>query len=174
MMNMKNKDESAAKKEAVFRPVGVVRTRASDDDVRERSRELEATIEIFPEFEDALDGLDGFSHIFVLSHLDRLKPEQIGVLKVRPRRLVRKGFKLEELPLVGVFALDSPSRPNPIALSLVRLLHRRGRELTVSGLDCFDGTPVLDIKAYRDDYRADEYHLAEWYRKLREKAGEDI
>jgi len=98
-------------KEVTFRPVGVVRTQASDDEIRERSRELEATIEIFPEFQEALDGLDGFSHIFVLSHLDRLKPEQIGVLKVRPRRLLRKGFKLEELPLVGVFALDSPTRP---------------------------------------------------------------
>lgn len=161
-------------KDVTFRPVGVVRTQSSDDEIRERSRELEATIEIFPEFQEALDGLDGFSHIFVLSYLDRLRPEQIGVLKVRPRRLVRKGFKLEELPLVGVFALDSPTRPNPIALSLVRLLHRRGRELTVSGLDCFDGTPVLDIKPYRDDHRADQYKLAEWYRDLREKVGRDI
>jgi tRNA-Thr(GGU) m(6)t(6)A37 methyltransferase TsaA len=161
-------------KEVTFLPVGVVRTQASDDEIRERNRELEATIEIFPEFQEALDGLDGFSHIFVLSHLNRLKPEQIGVLKVRPRRLVRKGFKLEELPLVGVFALDSPTRPNPIALSLVRLLHRQGRELTVSGLDCFDGTPVLDIKPYRDDYRADQYKLAEWYKDLREKVGRDI
>lgn len=160
-------------KDVIFRPVGVVRTQASDDEIRERSREV-ATIEIFPEFQEALDGLDGFSHIFVLSHLNRLRPEQIGVLKVRPRRLVRKGFKLEELPLVGVFALDSPSRPNPIALSLVRLLHRQGRELTVHGLDCFDGTPVLDIKPYRDNYRADQYRLAEWYKDLREKAGEDI
>jgi tRNA-Thr(GGU) m(6)t(6)A37 methyltransferase TsaA len=161
-------------REVTFRPVGVVRTQASDSQIRERSRELEATIEIFPEFEGALDGLDGFSHIFVLSHLDRLKPEQIDVLKVRPRRLVRKGFKLEELPLVGVFALDSPTRPNPIALSLVRLLRRRGRELTVSGLDCFDGTPVLDIKPYRDNYRADQYRLADWYEDLREKVGRDI
>jgi len=144
-------------REIVFRAIGIVRTSASDDDVRARSQELEATIEIFPEFEDALEGLDGFSHIFVLCHLDRLRPEQIGVLKVRPRRLLMKGFKLEELPLVGVFALDSPSRPNPIALSLVKLLHRQGRELTVSGLDCFNGTPVLDIKPYRDDYRTDQY-----------------
>jgi len=171
---MKKNDETGGRKEVVFRPVGIVRTSASDDDVRERSQELEATIEIFPEFEDALDGLDGFSHIFVLCHLDRLRPEQIGVLKVRPRRLVKKGFKLEELPLVGVFALDSPSRPNPIALSLVRLLNRRGRKLTVSGLDCFNGTPVLDIKAYRGDYRADQYDLAEWYSRLREKVGEDV
>jgi tRNA (Thr-GGU) A37 N-methylase len=110
----------------------------------------------------------------VLSHLNRLKPEQIGPLKVRPRRLVKKGFKLEELPLVGVFAIDSPTRPNPIALSLVKLLRREGPKLTVLGLDCFDGTPVLDIKPYRDDYRANEYELAEWYRRLRDKVGGDI
>ena len=173
-MKKETEHTDGTNKEVTFHAVGVVRTQASDDEIRERGRELEATIEIFPEFQEALDGLDGFSHIFVLSHLNRLKPEQIGVLKVRPRRLVRKGFKLEELPLVGVFALDSPTRPNPIALSLVRLLHRQGRELTVSGLDCFDGTPVLDIKPYRNDYRADQYKLAEWYKDLREKAGEDI
>jgi len=163
-----------ASKKIGFRPVGIVRTQASDDEIRERSRELEATIEIFPEFQEALDGLEGFSHIFVLSFLDRLKPEQVGVLKVRPRRLLRKGFKLEELPLVGVFALDSPTRPNPIGLSLVRLLRRQGRRLIIVGLDCFDGTPVLDIKPYRDDYRADQYELAGWYRRLREKVGGDI
>jgi len=129
---------------------------------------------IFPEFKEASDGLEGFSHIFVLSFLDRLKAEQIGSLKVRPRRPLRKGYKLEELPLVGVFALDSPTRPNQIGLSLVRLLRREGRKLVVLGLDCFDGTPVLDIKPYRDDYRAEQYELAEWYRKLREKAGGDI
>src|SRR3989304_9725624 len=163
-----------ANEEVAFRPVGVVRTKASDDEIKERSRELEATIEIFPEFQEALDGLEGFSHIFVLSFLDRLKPEQIGPLKVRPRRLVGKGFKLDELPLVGVFALDSPTRPNPIGLSLVRLLRRQGAKMIVLGLDCFDATPVLDIKPYRDDYRVDQYELAEWYRTLRDKAGGDI
>jgi tRNA-Thr(GGU) m(6)t(6)A37 methyltransferase TsaA len=157
-----------------FRPVGVVRTQASDDEVRERTRELEATIEIFPEFQEALDGLEGFSHIFVLSFLNRLKPEQVGPLKVRPRGLLRKGFKLEELPLLGVFALDSPTRPNPIGLSLVRLVRMKGRRLVVLGLDLFDGTPVLDIKPYREDYRADQYELARWYRELREKAGGDV
>lgn len=173
-MTKENEPMYRASEEAAFRPVGVVRTQASDDEIRERSRELEATIEIFPEFQEALDGLEGFSHIFVLSFLDRLKPEQIGVLKVKPRRLLRKGFKLEDLPLVGVFALDSPSRPNPIGLSLVRLLRRQGGKLTVLGLDCFDRTPVLDIKPYRDDYRADQYELSEWYRRLRDKAGGDV
>jgi len=173
---MTKQSESAcrASKEVAFRSVGVVRTQVPDDEIRQGSRELEAMIEIFPEFQEALDGLEGFSHIFVLSFLDRLKPEQIGVLKVKPRRLLRKGFKLEELPFVGVFAIDSPTRPNLIGLSLVKLLRREGRNLVVLGLDYFDGTPVLDIKPYREDYRADQYELAEWYRELRAKAGEDI
>jgi tRNA (Thr-GGU) A37 N-methylase len=110
----------------------------------------------------------------VLSFLHRLRPDQVGVLKVKPRRLVSKGFKLEELPLVGVFAIDSPTRPNPIGLSLVKLLRIDGRELFVSGLDLFDRTPILDIKPYRDDYRAKEYVLAEWYRTLRDRVGEEI
>ena len=101
----------------VLRPIGEVRVQASDDDIKRRGRELEceSRIEIFPEYQDALDGLTGFSHIFVLSFLDRLRPDQVGVLKVKPRRLVSKGFKLEELPLVGVFAILShetePDRP---------------------------------------------------------------
>ena len=157
-----------------LRPVGVVRTDASDDDVRLRATDSESRIEILPEFQEALHGLKGFSHIFVLSYFNKLRPDQIGALKVRPRRLLSKGFKLEELPLVGVFAIDSPTRPNPIGLSLVKLVRIDGRELVVHGLDCFDGTPVLDIKPYREDYRAENYALAEWYRQLRTRAGEEI
>lgn len=119
-------------------------------------------------------GLEGFSHIFVLSYLHKLRPEQIGPLRIKPRRLLRKGFKIEELPLVGVFAIDSPTRPNPIGLSLVRLLRKEGKRLFVLGLDLFDGTPILDIKPYRDDYATDGFELAGWYRELREKVREDF
>jgi tRNA-Thr(GGU) m(6)t(6)A37 methyltransferase TsaA len=164
----------ASKDEIVLRPVGLVRTSASKDDVRLRSRESDSTIEIYPEFRDALDGLQGFSHIFVLSYFNQLRPEQVGPLKVKPRRLLAKGFRLEDLPLVGVFAIDSPTRPNPIGLSLVELVKIEGGRLSVRGLDCFDGTPVLDIKPYRADYRAEHYELAEWYKELRLKAGEEV
>ena len=158
----------------IFRPVGIVRTKASDDEMREGHRDAESTIEILPEFQEALEGLDGFSHVFVLSHLNRLRPEQVGKLKVRPLRLLRKGFTMEELPYVGVFAIDSPTRPNPIGLSLVTLLKVEANRLFVRGLDLFDGTPVLDIKPYRDDYRAEKHELAEWYRTIREKVGEEV
>jgi tRNA-Thr(GGU) m(6)t(6)A37 methyltransferase TsaA len=158
----------------LFRPVGVIRTQATDEQVRESGGELESIVDVFPEFREALDGLEGFSHIFVLSYLHRLRPEQIGPLKVRPRRLLKAGFKFEDLPLVGVFAIDSPTRPNPIGLSLVRLLRVEGTRLFVQGLDCFDGTPVLDVKPYRGNYRAEDYDVPEWYRKILDKVGADV
>ena len=154
-----------------FRPVGVVRTKATDDRIRDEEKGIESIVEVFPEFEEALEGIDGFSHIFILGYFHKLKPEQLGPLHVKPRRLVKRGFQLEELPLLGVFALDSPTRPNPIGLTLVPLVKREGRRLYVTGLDHFDGTPVLDIKPYQPDYQTENYSLPEWYVKLMNKAG---
>jgi tRNA-Thr(GGU) m(6)t(6)A37 methyltransferase TsaA len=128
-------------------------------------------LKIFPEFEAALEGIDGYTHLFVIGYFHKLRPDQIGPLQVKPRRLVNRGFKLEDLPSLGVFALDSPTRPNPIGLTLVRLLERQGRFLKVSGLDFFDGTPILDIKGYRPEYRADDFDLPAWYKKLKNAKG---
>ncbi|HEY7219492.1 MAG TPA: tRNA (N6-threonylcarbamoyladenosine(37)-N6)-methyltransferase TrmO [Candidatus Binatia bacterium] len=156
--------------EIAFKSIGVVHTKGSDAEVRERG-DLEGELEIYPEFSDALEGIDGYSHLFILVYFDRLRPEQIGPLKVKPRGLLKKGFKLEDLPLLGVFALDSPTRPNPIGLTLVRFLRREGNRLVVQGLDFFDGTPILDIKGYRAQYRTDEFTLPEWFRKLADEKG---
>ena len=93
-------------------------------------------IEIFPEFAEGLDGLEGFSHIIVIFHFHKSGP---GKLKVVPPGQTKPR---------GVFATRSPHRPNPIGLSVLRLLGREGRSLEVSGLDLVDGTPVLDIKPY--------------------------
>lgn len=152
-------------------PIGVVRTVATEDEVRRGEGKIEGELEIFPEFEEALEGIDGFSHLFVIGYFHKLRPEQIGPLKVRPKGLVRRGFKLEDLPVLGVFALDSPTRPNPLGLTLVRFLGRRGRRLLVRGLDYFDGTPIVDIKGYRPEYRVDDYELPAWYKKLMDRGG---
>ena len=148
-----------------FKPIGIIKTKASNQDVREK-RDREGELEIYSEFAEGLEGIDGYSHLFVIVYFDRLRPEQIGPLKVKPRGLLRRGFQLEELPLLGVFALDSPTRPNPIGLTLVRLLRREANRLVVDGLDFFDGTPILDIKGYRPQYCTDDYSLPQWYRKL--------
>ena len=156
--------------EIQFKPIGVIHTKASEAEVREKG-DREGELEIYPELTDGLEGIDGYSHLFVIVYFDRLRPEQIGPLKVKPRGLLRRGFKLEELPLLGVFALDSPTRPNPIGLTLVRLLRREGNRLFVQGLDFFDRTPVLDIKGYRPNYRADDFILPDWFRKLADDKG---
>jgi len=156
----------------ILKPIGVVRRGASDDEVRQEPRGLDSVIEISPEYQDALDGLEGYSHVFVLGYFHKLRPEQTGLLKIRPKRLTRYGLKVEELPLVGDFALDSPTRPNPIGLSLVQLVEiQEGRKLLVRDLDYFDGTPVLDIKPYQAGYRVEEYRLPRWATELALKAG---
>jgi len=156
--------------EIKFNAIGVVHAKGSDAEVREKGN-LEGELEIYPEFEQGLQGIDGYSHLFVLAYFDRLRPEQIGPLQVKPRGLLRRGFKLEELPLIGVFALDSHTRPNPIGLTLVRLVQREGNRLFVQGLDFFDGTPILDIKGYRPQYRTDNYIMPDWFRTLADDKG---
>lgn len=152
----------------IFKPIGAVRTSATDEDVKAQNQPIQGELEIYPEFAAALDGIDGYSHLFIFCYIHRLRPEQIGPLQVKPRRLLQRGFTLEELPSLGVFALDSPTRPNPIGLTLVRFLKREGCRLLVEGLDFFDGTPILDIKGYGPNYRADDYTVPTWHTQLRE------
>ncbi len=165
-----NKMVGSAEK-IVLKPVGVVHTKASDSQIKEEHREVEAILEIFPEFEEALQGLDGYSHLFIISYFHKLRPDQIGPLQVKPKRATKRGLRLEELPTLGVFALDSPTRPNPIGLTLVRLFKRHCRNLFVEGIDLFDGTPVIDIKPYQPDYQVSKYAMPEWYLKLKSGKG---
>ncbi|MFH1481296.1 MAG: tRNA (N6-threonylcarbamoyladenosine(37)-N6)-methyltransferase TrmO [Pseudomonadota bacterium] len=102
--------------------------------------EKRVTIEIHARFQDALLGLEQFSHIVVLSWFHKNDtPEKRGVLQVHPRRN-------ETIPLTGVFATRSPVRPNPIALSTCKILSVQGRTVHIDKIDLFDGTPVIDIK----------------------------
>lgn len=157
--------------EIILKPIGQVRTKATEADLRGEQTDLEGELEIYPEFESALEGVDGYTHLFVICYFHKLRPDQVGPMQVKPRRLVKRGFKLDELPVLGVFALDSPSRPNPIGLTLVRLLEREGRRLRVKGIDYFDGTPILDIKGYRPEYRVEEFDLPAWYKKFMDAHG---
>ena len=109
---------------------------------------LTARIVFLPEYRhpDALKGIEGFSHLWLLWHFSEVKPSEGFRPTVRPPRL--GGNKTE-----GVFATRSPFRPSPIGLSSVRLLgieetENEGRVLIVSGADLMDGTPILDVKPY--------------------------
>ncbi len=155
--------------EIKFTPIGVVKTQATEAETK--ANKVEGELVIYPQFEEALEGIDGYSHLFVIVYFDRLRADQIGPLRVKPRGLVRRGFALEELPSLGVFALDSPTRPNPIGLTLVRFLRREKNRLFVQDLDLFNDTPILDIKGYRPQYCADNYMLPDWFRKFADPSG---
>ena len=104
--------------------------------------EEKARVRIFPEFCDALEGVNGFSHIIILYWLHlRDNEKERSVLQVVPRRHT-KNVK------VGVFACRSPSRPNPIGLCVVKLTKVEDYILTVKGLDALEGSPIIDIKPY--------------------------
>ena len=98
--------------------------------------EAEGVIELLPEFEPGLQDIEGFSHLFVIWAFHRAE----GYELVGPTPTDARPH--------GVFATRSPRRPNPLGLTVVRLLGRDGRTLRVAGVDMLDGTPVLDIKPY--------------------------
>jgi tRNA (adenine37-N6)-methyltransferase len=107
-------------------------------------KKIKAEIEIDPELTEALEGLEGFSHIIILFWLHRAVFDKHN-LKTFP-------MGNQNVPLQGLFAVRTPKRPNPIGLSTVRLLSRRGNILDVQGLDAIDGSLVLDIKPYIPGY----------------------
>lgn len=92
-------------------------------------------IEIFDPWAPGLAGVDGHERLQILYWMDRAR-----------RDLVLQNPKFGD-SATGTFALRSPVRPNPVASSVVRLLSVEGAALTVRGLDCLDGTPLIDIKA---------------------------
>lgn len=123
-----------------FRPIGVVRsehTVAQETPIQPAYAEgCTGRAEILPEFAEGLADLDGFSHVYIIYHFDRAPAPR---LKVKPF--------LQDVER-GVFATRAPARPNPIGISIVELVRRKGNVLYLDGLDVLDGTPLLDIKPY--------------------------
>ncbi|MGQ4915463.1 MAG: tRNA (N6-threonylcarbamoyladenosine(37)-N6)-methyltransferase TrmO [Candidatus Asgardarchaeia archaeon] len=101
---------------------------------------VEGTVEIFPEYVEGLDDLEGFSHIILIYHFHLAKKAS---LKVKPYM---------DNKLHGVFATRSPSRPNPIGISTVRLVKIARNILYIKDVDILDGTPLLDIKPYVPEF----------------------
>lgn len=148
------------RKQILFRPIGVVRSPLREPENRDWD-EIVSEIRINRKWAKGLKGLEDFSHIIVLFYLSR----SIGI------RFLTHPKGREDLPLVGVFSTRSPHRPNPIGLTICRLLKRRGTRLTVKGLDAIDGTPVIDIKPYiPDNDLVKRARVARWIYALRNPA----
>ncbi|MDP3062861.1 MAG: tRNA (N6-threonylcarbamoyladenosine(37)-N6)-methyltransferase TrmO [Chloroflexota bacterium] len=122
----------------VLRPIGHVVSPVAEPSQQEWESVVSEVV-VDDAYAEALDGIEEFSHIIVIFYFHRSEPPT--ALRIHPERR-------QELPLVGIFATRSPMRPNPIGVTTVRLLERRGNVLRVQGLDAIDGTPVLDIKPH--------------------------
>jgi tRNA-Thr(GGU) m(6)t(6)A37 methyltransferase TsaA len=140
--------------EFIMRPIGVIHspfTEKGQTPIQASRSQAIGMVEVNPEFIDGLQDLEGFSHIFLLyafhnstSYSLRIKP----FLDNQER---------------GLFATRYPSRPNPIGLSIVRLLSRQDNALTVEGVDVLDGTPLLDIKPYVPEFDVRSNTRTGWY-----------
>jgi tRNA-Thr(GGU) m(6)t(6)A37 methyltransferase TsaA len=144
---------TAERNEITLKAIGTVRSELKES-TWQKHKDNVAEIIIDKELTEALDGLEQFSHIIVLWWVHRSR--RPFPMKVKPRGNPKN-------KLMGVFASRSPSRPNPIGKSTVRLLERRSNVLKVRGLDAIDGTPVLDIKPYIPGYdSADDATTPPW------------
>ena len=106
--------------------------------------DAEGVIDVRPDLEAGLQDIEGFSHLYVIWVFHE-----------------SEGYELTGTPPTddrphGVFATRSPYRPNPLGLTVVRLLGREGNRLHLQGVDMLDGTPVLDIKPYLSSVPEDE------------------
>jgi tRNA-Thr(GGU) m(6)t(6)A37 methyltransferase TsaA len=132
-----------------YRSIGIIHSSFSSLDAMPLQPVSKASghgiVEIFPEFVEGLRDLDGFSYVILLYHFHKQSSCALTVIPF-----------LDAAPH-GVFATRAPSRPNPIGLSIVKLVNIKDGELFVEQLDILDKTPILDIKPYvpEFDYRPD-------------------
>ena len=116
---------------------------------------IEGAIDIFEPYEQGLADLEGFSHIILIYHFHKVNGWDLTVTPF-----------LDTEPL-GLFATRAPRRPNPVGLSVVRLLSREGRRLRIEGVDVLDGTPLIDIKPYSPEFDHAESARTGWMAKAR-------
>jgi tRNA-Thr(GGU) m(6)t(6)A37 methyltransferase TsaA len=130
-------------------PVGVVKKQGK-----------RAYLEVYPEYAPALDGLQGFSHLWVFYWFhENDTPEERQTLKVHPRRDPAN-------PLTGVFACRAPARPNLIGFIACRIVKVNGNVVEVADLDAREGSPILDLKPYIPEGDAiPEAHTPGWLKK---------
>lgn len=137
-----------------YAPIGVIRspfTALAGMPIQPSgAKGIRGTVELFPEFQEGLKDLDGFSHIILLYHFHQSNGYALSVipfLDTRPR---------------GVFATRAPKRPNPIGLSIVKLQKIEGSVLHIENVDTLDGTPLIDIKPFVPDFDAQRNVRVGW------------
>jgi tRNA-Thr(GGU) m(6)t(6)A37 methyltransferase TsaA len=142
-----------------YRPIGIVHSPFEDIGgvpiQPTGASGIQGTVEVFPEFAAGLKDLEGFSHVILLYHFHRVQESQLSVVPF-----------MDSLPR-GVFATRAPKRPNPIGLSIVRLLRVEQNILQVENVDVINGTPLLDIKPYVPEFDQHPADRVGWLEQAR-------
>ena len=135
-------------------PIGIIHSPFLEKDqmpIQASRSQAIGLVEVYPDFVDGLQDIEGFSHIILLYVFHR-----------------SSGFSLRVKPFLddqehGLFTTRYPYRPNPLGLSIVRLMSRQESALTIEGVDVLDGTPLLDIKPYLQDFDVRTDVRTGWY-----------
>ena len=142
-----------------YRPIGVIHSPFTELDGMPiqpaGASGTQGTVELFPDYQEGLKDLEGFSYIILLYHFHR-----------------SRGFDLHVIPFMdseprGVFATRAPKRPNPIGLSVVKLTDIRDGTLHIENMDIVDGTPLLDIKPYVPEFDGPTAARTGWLEEAR-------
>jgi tRNA-Thr(GGU) m(6)t(6)A37 methyltransferase TsaA len=151
---------SGGRPEIVLRPIGVIRsphrTPVGTPVQSAYAENVDGEVVVDESFASALADIEGFDRLWLIYRFDRAGP-------FRPRVVPYRDTQER-----GLFATRAPTRPNPIGLSVVQLLGRKGNVLRVRGLDILDGTPLLDIKPYVPEFDAFPDSNAGWLDACRE------
>ena len=142
--------------EITLKPIGFVKNNVKEPRFGNFANEVSEVI-VDEKFTEALDGIDDYSYVIIVYWMNKVKDY---VIKHQPQGN-------PNVPIVGIFACRCPARPNPIAITTVKLLEHKKNKIIVRGLDVLDGTPVIDIKPYWPQYdKVDNGKLPDWVNKL--------
>ncbi|HEX2979219.1 MAG TPA: tRNA (N6-threonylcarbamoyladenosine(37)-N6)-methyltransferase TrmO [Anaerolineaceae bacterium] len=140
--------------EYLLRPIGVIHTPFTEKTatpIQAARSDTRGWVEVAAEYADGLCGVEDFSHLYLIYAFHASQGYQLQVEPFLDDRLH------------GLFATRFPYRPNPIGLSVVRLVQRAGCRLDFEGADMLDGTPLLDIKPYIPEFDHFEVTQTGWY-----------
>ncbi|MCK4716136.1 MAG: tRNA (N6-threonylcarbamoyladenosine(37)-N6)-methyltransferase TrmO [Candidatus Marinimicrobia bacterium] len=143
--------------EVKYKPIGVIHSPFKEPKGTPiqpaGARGINGTVEVFPEYAEGLKDIEGFSHIILICHFH-----------------LSRGWSLEVKPFMddqlhGLFATRAPARPNPIGISIVRLVRVEENILHIQDVDIVDGTPLLDIKPYIPEFDMRDVEKIGWLEK---------
>jgi len=145
-----------------YKPIGIIHTpfqHPKGMPIQPAGAEgIRGTVEVFDEYVEGLNDVDGFSRIVLLYHFHQAKPAAMRVIPFM------------DTQLRGLFATRAPARPNPIGLSIVRLIGIEGNILTIENVDMLDGTPLLDIKPHVSEFASPASDRIGWLEQARGRA----